>query len=323
VQTIALSGFATKPVAYVVPGTLPFQPQLLNTASAPESVVLMNIGNGPLHVSSVVALAPFAQTNNCNAPIAPGGGCTVFVSFKPNATGAATGTLNFTSNAGSQDLTLTGTGSTAGQVVKVSPAAILFPPQEISVKSAGQGVSITNSGTTPVSFTGASTTTAFAETSTCTATIPAGKSCTATVTFTPTAAGTATGTLTVKLSTGSQTVSLAGTGVRAGSWPTTLSLSPSPMSFTGYVVGDNPVQKLTVTNTSEDTIAILKVALSGDPSITEMSTCPADLAPRATCTISVTFTPMAQGTFTSTLTVTEGSGAQDKVTITGEAGPDS
>jgi hypothetical protein len=321
VQTIALSGFATKPVAYFVPATLAFQPQLISTASAAENVVLMNIGNGPLQVSTVVASAPFSQTNNCTAPIAPGGGCTVLVTFTPTAAGPAGGMLTIIDNAGTQNVNLTGAGSTTAQVVTVSPAAILFPPQVLNVKSAGQKVTITNTGTTSVSYTGASATGSFAETSTCTATIRAGKSCTVTVTFTPTAVGTATGTLTISLSTGSQTVSLAGTGVKAGSLPAALSLSPSPMSFTGYVVGDNPLQTLTVTNTSGATVAILKVALSGDPSITEKSKCPADLAAGATCTIYVQFKPTAQGTFTSSLTLTEGSGAQDIVTITGEAGP--
>ena len=319
-QTVALSGFATKPVAYVVPGNLLFPANVVNTASPAQSVVLLNIGNGPMQVSNVSAAAPFSQTNNCSAAIAPGGACTILVSFTPTATGPAGGTLTITNTAGTKNVNLAGSGATTAQVVKVLPAAILFPPQMLNVKSPVQTITITNTGATAVSFTGASASTSFAESSTCTATIRAGKSCTITVTFTPTAVGTATGTLTVNLSTGSQTVVLAGTGVKAGSLPATLSASPSPMSFNNnYVIGDNPVQKLTITNTSEASVAISKVVLSGDPSITEKNTCPADLAPGATCTIYVQFKPTAAGSFTSTLTLTEGSGAEDIVTITGQA----
>ena len=96
------------------------------------------------------------------------------------------------------------------------------------------------------------------------------------------------------------------------------------MSFNnGYTIGDNPVQTLTVTNTSGASVGILKVALKGDPSILDKSKCPAVLAAGATCSITVQFKPTAYGTFTSTLILTEGSGAQDKLSITGVSSPSS
>ncbi len=323
-QTVALSGFATKPVAYVVPGNLLFPANVVNTASAAQSVVLLNTGNGPMQVSNVSAAVPFSQTNNCSAAIAPGGACTILVSFTPTATGPAGGTLTITDNAGTQTVNLSGTGSSVAPTVTVEPAALLFPEQLLNVKSAAQVVTITNTGTTSVSSTGVTITGDFAETTTCTSSLPAGKKCTVTVTFTPTSAGAQTGTLTIHLSTGAQEVSLAGTGSTFGSLPPILSLSPSPMSFNnGYTIGDNPVQTITVTNTSGASVGILKVALKGDPSILDKSKCPAVLAAGATCSIKVLFKPTAYGTFTSTLILTEGSGAQDKVSITGVSSPSS
>lgn len=317
-QIVTLSGFATKPVAYVVPGSLVFPAQVVNTASAAQSVVLLNTGNGPLEVTTVTATAPFSQTNNCSAAFAPGAACTILVSFTPTATGAAAGTLTITGDTGTKTVNLSGTGSSAAPKVTVSPAALLFPEQLLNTKSAGQVVTITNTGTTAVANTGVTITGDFAETTTCKASLAAGRKCTVTVTFTPTAAGTHTGILTINLATGAQAVSLAGTGSAFGSLPPALSLSPSPMNFNnGYTIGDNPVQTITVTNTSGASVAILKVALKGDRSIADKSKCPSVLAAGATCIIYVGFTPTAYGTFTSTLTLTEGSGAQDTDLITG------
>lgn len=97
-----------------------------------------------------------------------------------------------------------------------------------------------------------------------------------------------------------------------------MSFSPSAVTFNnGYTIGDNPSQTVTVTNSSAASVAIAGIGLSGDPSITQKNACFASLAAGATCKITVTFKPVAYGTFTSTLTVTEGNGAVDTVSVTG------
>jgi hypothetical protein len=85
----------------------------------------------------------------------------------------------------------------------------------------------------------------------------------------------------------------------------------------GYTIGDNPSQAITVTNTSASSAGIASIALSGDPSLTQKNNCPASLTAGATCTITVTFKPVAYGTFTSTLMLTESNGALDTVSATG------
>jgi hypothetical protein len=97
-----------------------------------------------------------------------------------------------------------------------------------------------------------------------------------------------------------------------------LSFSPSPVTFSnGYTIGDNPSQTVTVTNTSASSAGIAGIALSGDASLTQRNKCPASLAAGATCTITVTFQPVAYGTFTSTLSLVESNGALDTVSVTG------
>jgi hypothetical protein len=97
-----------------------------------------------------------------------------------------------------------------------------------------------------------------------------------------------------------------------------LGLSPSSVTFSnGYTIGDSPSQTVKVTNTSSTSAGIAGIAMSGDPSITQKNNCGASVAARGTCSITVTFRPVAYGSFTSTLAVTESSGAPDRVSVTG------
>jgi len=100
-----------------------------------------------------------------------------------------------------------------------------------------------------------------------------------------------------------------------------LSLAPATLNLTGYTIGDNPSQKVTVTNTSGASVGIAAIAMSADSSLTQRNNCGSILASGATCAITVTFTPVAYGTFTGTLALTEGSGAQDTVSISGSSAP--
>jgi hypothetical protein len=183
--------------------------------------------------------------------------------------------------------------------------------------SAAQTVTVTNTSAAAITVNSVGVTGDFADTTTCASSIAAGGSCTISVTFTPTVAGGRTGALTANLSTGTQTVSLTGIG-SSSSATGVLSLSPSTVTFSnGYTIGDNPSQTVKVTNTSGAPAGIAGIAISGDPSITQRNNCGASIAAGGTCSITVTFRPVAYGTFTGVLTVAEGSGALDTVSVTG------
>jgi hypothetical protein len=204
-----------------------------------------------------------------------------------------------------------------------SPATLTFADQDIGTSSNPQPVVITNFGGSPLNFSGISASGDFAETNNCPGSLVAGASCTASVSFAPTVTGPATGLLTLNDNSGnlgaSQSVTLAGTGLL----PRHLGLSPSTLDFSGYTIGDSPSQTVTVTNTSGVTVGIAGIGMNGDPSlVVQGNTCGSVLSPGATCTITVTFNPVAYGTFTSTLIVTESSGAQETVSVSGSAFPD-
>jgi sugar lactone lactonase YvrE len=321
VQTILLSGTGTAPVASIAPAALNFQPQLLNTTSGPQAVVLTNSGTGALTFSGtgISTTGDFAQTNNCGSALAFGTSCQINVTYTPTVAGAETGSLSVVSNLPALAVALTGTGSATNPGYSVSPESLVFSPQLIKTKSAAQSVVLTNTGKAAFSVTSSTITGDFSKTGAC-KTLQANKSCTFKVFFTPKAGGTRSGTLTYNLSTGTVIkVALTGTGDSSpDGW---LTFSPTSLDFNnGYVVGDNPSATITVTNTNGIFAGVSKIAISGSSMFTQTNNCGSGLAAYATCTITVTFTPTQVGTFTGTLTVTETAGAAHQIALSGTAG---
>jgi sugar lactone lactonase YvrE len=319
-QLVTLAGFGTAPVAGIAPATVTFQPQLVNTISGVQYVVLSNSGTGPLTFSGtgITASGDFAQTNNCGAALVQQTSCQISVTFTPSASGARTGNLFVTDNAGTQSVSLTGTGASAAPSITISPESLVFPTEHLHSKSAAQSVVLTNGGGTAVSLSIAISGD-FAKAGSCPTSLGAGKSCTLNIAFTPTAAGTRTGTLTYTLSTGVVTVALTGTGTSTlTGW---LVSSPSSIVFNnGYIVGDNPSQDLTITNTNGVPVGISHLALTGSTTFTQSNNCAATLGPQASCTVTITFIPTVVGTVSGTLTVTESAGTVHKIAVSGTAG---
>jgi sugar lactone lactonase YvrE len=318
-QTVSLSGTGSSSSSPVTlsASSLNLGTVAVGSTSAAVTVSLTNRQSTALAISSVGTGAPFAiSSNTCGTSLAAGASCAVGVTFTPTTASAASGTLTFTDTASNspQKVGLSGTGSSA---VTLSASALNFGVIAVGSASAGQTVTVTNASAAAIGVTTVGTTGDYADTTTCGSSIAVGGNCTVSVTFTPAAAGTRTGSLTITLSTGAQTVSLTGIG-SSSSATGVLSLSPSPVTFNnGYTIGDNPSQAVKVTNTSASTAGIAGIALSGDPSLTQRNNCPASLAAGAICTITVTFQPVAYGTFASTLTLTESNGALDTVSVTG------
>ncbi len=100
---------------------------------------------------------------------------------------------------------------------------------------------------------------------------------------------------------------------------TTVRLSFPPPTFPATVVGQtSPPQNVTLTNTGSANLSIQSVGITGDFAIASNS-CGAILAPKATCTVAITFSPTAVGTRTGTLTFTDdGSGNPQSYNLTGQ-----
>jgi hypothetical protein len=315
-QTVSLTGTGTAPAVSFSPTSLSFGNQALNTASAAQSVTLTNTGSAALTITTIAANGDFSQTNTCGASVAAAGTCAISVTFTPTVAGSRTGAVSVTDNASGspQTFSLTGTGITA-PAISFSPTSLSLGNQALNTASTAQVVTLTNTGSAALTITTIAASGDFSQTNTCGASVAAAGTCTISVTFTPTVAGSRTGAVTVTdNATGSpHTVSLTGTGITA---PAT-SFSPTSLTFGNQAVNSaSAAQSVTLTNTGSAALTITSIAASGD--FSQTNTCGASVAAAGTCTISVIFSPIATGSRTGAVSVTDNaSGSPQTVSLAG------
>jgi hypothetical protein len=301
-QQVALTGTGILPVgAQVTPNSLIFPNQVVNTTSSVQNITLQSTG-AALTISAVSASGDFTQTNNCST-LGYNGACSISVKFSPTAVGVRNGTIAISDSAGGHTVTLSGT-ATGNPAVQLSSASLTFPSTNQGVTSAAQQVSLTNTGNGPLALSTISAGGDFAETNNCGVNLDASSSCTINVTFTPSSFGTITGTLSITdNATGSpHTVALSGTGVapHAVASATSLTFSAQTVNTT------SASQAVTIQNNGNANLTVNTVNVAGID-YGQTNNCGA-VAPTGTCTINVTFTPVAAGTRSGTLALTSNGG---------------
>jgi hypothetical protein len=100
-----------------------------------------------------------------------------------------------------------------------------------------------------------------------------------------------------------------------------VSLSSTSLSFGNQNVGStSSAQTVTVTNSGTASLTVSNVAISGTNAsdFAQTNTCSSTLAPAATCSVSVTFTPAANGSRSASLTFTDNAaGSPQSVALSG------
>ncbi len=210
--------------------------------------------------------------------------------------------------------------ATGSATVKLSPTSLTFGPQSVGTVSPSQNITLSNTGTAVVKFKSITVSAQFTLSQNCGAGLKVGGSCTLTVSFAPTATGTITGKVTVADSaTGSpQTASLTGTGINGAP---AVTLSPTSLTFPTQVFHtSSPAQNVTLTNSGSGTLNITSFTITGTNSgdFSQTHTCGATLAAGASCTISVTFYPLAKNGRTASLSITDNAaGSPQAVSLSG------
>ena len=301
--SVALSGTGVSAgVITLTPPTVDFGTVQVQTTSAALQIAVNNTGALAAPVASVAISPPFAIAGNgCGSSLAANSTCQLKLTFAPTQVGAAVGTLTYTDADGTQTVHLTGSGATA-PTDALSASSLSFSPIVEGQVSAAQTVTLTNSGGMALTGVVISASGAFGESDNCGAQLAANASCTISVAFAPNQTGPLSGTLTVVDALRSQTIALSGTGLA----PPTLSVSPTNLTFAAQPGVASPQQTLTVSNGSGTPAANIGFQVAGQSASSfalGSTTCGALLASGSSCTAQVTFTPVALGAATATLTV--------------------
>jgi len=208
---VALNGTGTatpQPAVSVSVTTLSFGTISVGQKSAAQAATLTNSGQAPLTLASLAlsgaSVSDFALAGDCasGATIAPGGTCTMQLSFAPTAVGTRTASLTVASNAtnGSPVVTLSGSG--VQYAIAVNPASASLQSTVGTMSAAVQAV-VTNSGASPITLSSITIAGPFVMqpgSNSCGEgpmdLIP-GQACSVYVAFMPAAAGPATGEVTI------------------------------------------------------------------------------------------------------------------------------
>ena len=302
--SVSGTGVAVVPTVSMSPTSLTFGSQVVSTTSAAQSVTLTNTSSAALSISSIAASGDFAQTNNCGSSLAANASCVVSVTFTPTVGGTRTGAISFVDNAASspQQVSLTGVATGAATpTITLSPASLTFASQVVGSTSAAQAVTLTNTGSGPLSISSVGISGDFTATNNCGSSLAAQASCQIIVAFTPTVIGTRTGAITLSDNAASspQQLSLSGTAIAAPS--ATLNASASSLSFGTITAGSTSTKSVVITNTGNASATIQQVN-TGNAAFS-VSGAPATLAAGGSVTLSINFTPAAAGSYTGTLSI--------------------
>ena len=273
---------------------------------------MLNVRGVPVRIFGFSVNGDFGQTNNCPSTLEPRASCNISVSFTPTVTGSRTGTLMIDDDdsAGSEVVQLHGIGSEAS--IDPPYPGINFGYQALGGTSQPKTATLTNTGTRPLSLLGITTIGNYKQTNTCGSSLKAGASCRISVSFAPQMTGLLYGNLAIlDDDPGSpHTVRLLGNG-------TDVVLSRSGLTFGNQTAGTtSPAQNITLTNAGPSTLTFASIVASGD--FAQTNNCAAGVLSRASCTISVTFTPTKTGARKGLITLSDSDGTSpQKITLTG------
>ncbi len=285
-----------------------------------QNFTLTNAGSSAITVRRISSGPPFLSTSNCGAPLTPAQTCTVTVTYTPSNQGSGTaasvstsdsGTLTIESDAASSPniLSLTGQAGPAAAssnssgtlaTYTLSQGSLTFASTMVGDASPAQTITLTNTGSVALQVVATTAPADFTTQNTCASVLPAA-TCTITVTSTPQIAGTHIASL--EIASGSAT-SLEFVSLLSGATPPALTLSPASLNFGSVVVGSSATLPVQVTNTTAAPVTFSSISASGD--FTAGGSCPApgsNLAANSSCTVQVTFTPIAAGTRSGALSI--------------------
>jgi len=214
-----------EPGISVSPTSLAFGKIEVGSTSTAKTFTVTNTGSAALSISTVDITGAQASNFTTNAAgaysIDPAEAATFSVTFKPTAAGAASATLEISSNAptGKATVALTGEGTETVEpgAISVDRTSLNFGAVTVGTTSSASTVNVSNTGGSEISISsisiGGAQANQFAYSAAAMPIKLAAEADTAVqVTFKPTAVRSASASLTIASSVGNKTVALTGTG---------------------------------------------------------------------------------------------------------------
>ena len=285
------------PGAAVLSNTrLSFGDESLGASSAAQAVTLTNTASGTLNITGVNASGDFRETDNCAAPLAPGASCSINIYFLPTAVGPRSGNITIADNAAGspQSIALSGVGITGAPGIGLSASSLTFSGQVVGTTSPPQVVTLSNGGTALLTISGMVNGGDAIQSNNCPSSLPSGASCFINVMFRAGGTGPRSGTVTIESNAANnpQAITISGTGLRAAG--PAAGLTSTSLVFPGQSVGGaGKPQTVQLLNSGTTPLYIANIAATSPASQTNH--CAQTLAPKAHCTLTVNFVPVATG----------------------------
>jgi len=294
-----------------------------------------NAGTAPLNVTWVAITSTLVNSTiklgTCSAApftLAVGASCTYILTFSPKRSAdGGSGYIDFTSDTGGVAGTVTRVTfsglALAAPIISVTPNPMNFGNVTVGSNATGTLTIGNNAGEAPLTVTNL----AFASGSgrfggalgTCAGvsfTLAVGASCTYIVSFSPLAAGLDSASLSITSNTGNvagtvTNVSISGSGVAPAPL---IGVTPNPMNFGNVTTGTATTRTLTINNIAGAaplTVTNLAFASGSGRFGGALGTCAGvsfTLAVGASCTYIVSFSPLAAGLDSASLSITSNTG---------------
>jgi len=318
-QIVSLTGNGVRPTVSLSPASLAFGDVGVQTYSQGSITVTNTTGPGNLDFQGVTVSGPnannFVVIDKSTCPLTggslhPGTSCAFVVLGIVNSTGPMSATLNIADNSADSPhlVALSANGVVPSMTITPANVGLSFPNTTYGTTSPEQTVTFSNNGpgnlvvsgyvagNAPNDFTISS--------NTCSNIFVApGASCTIGVAFQPQDIGQRTASLAVYANDGGNphNIALSGTGVGAKVIP------PSGVAFGDGAVGVTRTQTIILQNTGNADLSGVILLVDGSPgqNPADFSAvgCSGSVAPNASCTITVSFSPSDRGDRTAFLKV--------------------
>ncbi|HEX5234676.1 MAG TPA: choice-of-anchor D domain-containing protein [Silvibacterium sp.] len=329
-QSVSLRGTAATGDLLFSPASLSFAGVAPNSVSPSQTSTLTNESAATVTLASIAVSGHFAQTNNCGGSLAPQASCTFTVTSNPLIDGPIEGAVNVKDGTGAiTQLFLSGiggvpigNGSGGNNEVSISPTSLAFGSVNVGQTSGAQAVTLSNGTTGDVTIASITVGPDIYETAnTCPIapfTLAGGAACSVSVAFRPQSLGDKSETLTFDddASSSPQTATITGTGAQGN-----LLFTPTSLTFPATAAGSTSAAQ-TATLTNELTSAITLSSIQATGPFVQTNDCPISpntLAAGASCTVSASAAPQADGDLIGTVDATDSTGAVTSLYLSGSA----